>query len=358
MEEKKINIDMNLFKISGKTRKNRDNENKEKKIKVKNPNEKKKNDTLKKKSILKMIREHQESRYKKLFEEEKDDSKKKYVEENDNFNKDFKEAKDYLESLTEKNKNSFNKTLKNYSANSLLLHPSVDPLHNDITNVTNNVVNNTIIPNSNITLQPSIQNLPNPKYGCLKNGVLPTYRTFMNQTRKSNPVVNNSVFEVNPKPNGGYREPLLHKEPIKESISENQTIIENKINNTLKRASEINKMTEKINQIKQNNKPKKMKRKKTIRRTYKIGKSKINPKIGVLVSNKTIRSNISTKSQLLKQTPIEEVKKFLIKRGMIKVGSITPNDVLRKMYETSSMMCGEIYNHNPENLLYNYFNDK
>ena len=67
MEEKKINIDMNLFKIQGKTRKNRDNENKEKKIKVKNPNEKKKNDTLKKKSILKMIREHQESRYKKLF---------------------------------------------------------------------------------------------------------------------------------------------------------------------------------------------------------------------------------------------------------------------------------------------------
>ena len=176
--------------------------------------------------------------------------------------------------------------------------------------------------------------------------------------QKSNPVVNNSVFEVNPKPNGGYREPLLHKEPIKESISENQTIIENKINNTLKRASELNKMTEKINQIKQNNKPKKMKRKKTIRRTYKIGKSKINPKIGVLVSNKTIRSNISTKSQLLKQTPIEEVKKFLIKRGMIKVGSITPNDVLRKMYESSSMMCGEVYNHNPENLLYNYFNEK
>lgn len=344
---------MNLFKISGKTRKKKDNENKENKIKIKNTNEKKKNDTLKKKSILKMIREHQESRYKKLFEEEKQQNN---TEENDNFNKDFKEAKDYLESLTEKNKNSFNKTLKNYSTNSLLLNPSIDPLHNDIANVTNNVMNNVVIPNSNMRLQPSLQNLPIPKYGCLKNGILPTYRTFMNQTRKSNPIVNNSVFDM--KTNGGSREPLLHKESIKESISENQSIIENKINNSLKRATEIQNTIQKINQIKQNNKPKKMKRKRTIRRSYKIGKSKINPKIGVLVSNKTIRNNISTKSQLLKQTPIEEVKKFLIKRGMIKVGSITPNDVLRKMYESSSMICGEIYNHNPENLLYNYFNDK
>ena len=52
MDEKKINIDMNLFKITGKTKKKRDDENKEKKITVKNSIEKRKNDTLKKKSIL------------------------------------------------------------------------------------------------------------------------------------------------------------------------------------------------------------------------------------------------------------------------------------------------------------------
>lgn len=345
---------MNLFKITGKTKKKRDDENKEKKIKVKNSIEKRKNDTLKKKSILKMIREHQEQRYKKLFEKDE----KKNIEEDDNFNKDFKEAKDYLQSLTEKNENSFNKTLKNHStnSNSLLLNSFVEPLKNDIVNVSNNV----IIPNSNMTLKSSLYNLPIPKYGCLKNGALPTYRTYMNQTRKSTPVVNNSVFDM--KINGGSREPLSHKEPISkpitESIKGNQNIIEDKINNSLKRANEIQNTVQKINQLKQNNRPKKMKRKRIIRRTFKIGKSKINPKIGVLVSNKTLRTNISTKSQLLKQTPIEEVKKFLIKRGMIKVGSITPNDVLRKMYESSSMMCGEIYNHNPENLLYNYFNEK
>jgi hypothetical protein len=100
------------------------------------------------------------------------------------------------------------------------------------------------------------------------------------------------------------------------------------------------------------------KRKKIFKRTYKVGRSKTEPKIGVLVSNKTIRTRISTEAQLLKQTPIHDVRKFLIKKGFIKVGTNAPNDVLRKMYETVSLVCGEIQNHNPENLLYNYIHDK
>jgi hypothetical protein len=47
----------------------------------------------------------------------------------------------------------------------------------------------------------------------------------------------------------------------------------------------------------------------------------------------------------------------LVKRGLIRVGSITPVDVLRKMYESAVMMCGEVHNHNPDNLLYNFMND-
>jgi hypothetical protein len=100
-----------------------------------------------------------------------------------------------------------------------------------------------------------------------------------------------------------------------------------------------------------------LKRKKIFKRTYHIGRSKVAPKIGVLVSNKTIRSRISTSAQLLKQTPIQDVRKFLIKKGFIKVGTNAPNDVLRKMYESVSLVCGEVQNHNPENLLYNFIHD-
>ena len=101
-----------------------------------------------------------------------------------------------------------------------------------------------------------------------------------------------------------------------------------------------------------------IKQKKTIKRTFQLGKSKIHPKVAVLISNKTVRNDISTKSQILKQMHISDIKKYLLKHGFIKVGSSAPNDVLRKMYESAIMICGEIQNHNPDNLLYNYLNDE
>ena len=106
MSEKKIMVDMNLFKIPDKTRKKRNSEKKEG-IKVKTPSEKKRNETLKKRSILKMIRQHQEDRYKKLF----DEKKKTDTVVDDSFNKDFKEAQVYLQTLTERKKEEKNTTL-------------------------------------------------------------------------------------------------------------------------------------------------------------------------------------------------------------------------------------------------------
>ena len=346
MEGKKINVDMNLFKIPHMTQKKRKSKN-ESGISIKTP---KKNETMKKKSILKMIRQHQEERYKKLFEENKIDTKEK--NDNSNFNNEFKEAQKYLQSLVDKKGNSVNKTLRNYTNQSLLYHPTIEPLKTKLTEVTNTVMND-----SNPM---KLNNINPPLYGCLKNGNLPTYRNFMNQTRKMNPIQQSQ----NPIIIGGSRNHNEknhnnnHNNNHNDNHNENQKTIENKINESLMRINEMKETSKTLNQIKQNIKPKKMKRKRTLRRTYKIGKSKIHPQISVLVSNKTLRNNISTKSQLLKQVPIEEVKKFLIKRGFIKIGSITPNDVLRKMYESASLVCGEIQNHNPENLLFNYMNEK
>ena len=65
-----------------------------------------------------------------------------------------------------------------------------------------------------------------------------------------------------------------------------------------------------------------------------------------------------SKTQEFKNIPINEVRRFLIKRGFIRVGSSAPNDVLRKMYETANLVCGEIENHNSDNLLYNFLNDQ
>lgn len=101
-----------------------------------------------------------------------------------------------------------------------------------------------------------------------------------------------------------------------------------------------------------------LKRKKIYRRTFRVGKSKIMPKIGVLISNKTIRQKIQQTCHEFKHADIKDIRRFLLKKGFIKIGTNAPNDVLRKMYETVKTVCGEIDNHNPDTLLFNFMNDK
>jgi hypothetical protein len=140
-------------------------------------------------------------------------------------------------------------------------------------------------------------------------------------------------------------------------INDGETGDENK-DEKIKIMSEIKQKMQKIDSFEKNKNKKSPKRRKTVRRTFHIGKSKTAPKISVLVTNKAIRKNVTTKATLLKQTPIGEIRKYLIKKGLIKLGSSAPNDVLRKMYESVALIGGDINNHNPENLLYNYFHDK
>jgi hypothetical protein len=60
----------------------------------------------------------------------------------------------------------------------------------------------------------------------------------------------------------------------------------------------------------------------------------------------------------INQLPISDIKKFLINKGLIKVGSIAPNEILREMYKNVIMICGDLQNYNTENILYNYINNK
>jgi hypothetical protein len=193
-----------------------------------------------------------------------------------------------------------------------------------------------------------------PKYGCLKNGSLPTYRNWVNTTRRNNtPTTSNTIQMNNALLNSSYSAPTIFPPSQEQNIMKNNTVSEIK-----KDLSEKRQKFEKGSLIKNpKSKLKYFKRRKIYKRTFKVGRSKISPTISVLVSNRTIRNKISTEAQLLKQTPIQDVKKYLIKKGFIKVGTIAPNDVLRKMYETVHMICGEIDNHNPENLLFNFMND-
>ena len=380
MSEKKIlKVNISDFALSNNTTRKKRPSKENGEIKIKQPTERKRSDSLKKKSILKMIRQHQEDRYKKLFDNNNSRQPTSATSSNtniNNFNKDFDEAKEFLQTLTEKtdieNKMK-NYTLKQYpnniQSNSLLLNPSINPM-TEITNMN-------ISSDNALHVKPSININNAPAYGCLKNGNLPTFRNFMNQTRKNLPMPNipkplnisNIPIMIEPRMIGGNTSsnietnniltntntnfPEIKKENI--PLSHNE-LVEQKVNDSLNRVNIMRKTEEKLKDINRKYIPTIKKRKKTYKRTYKVGKSSVFPRVSVLVSNKTIRKQVANKKQLLKQTSMPDIKKYLMKRGFIKVGSTAPNDVLRKMYESATLICGEIQNHNPDNLLYNFMN--
>lgn len=353
-EKRLLKINPDLFSMSNPNNTTRHKKPKNlNKIKIKSDEPKKKIDSLKKKSILNMIRKQQEERYKKLFEEQGNHTSTAFAKSNllssssDTVsNGIFQEATEFLNHLSQKKEEDVkrNYTVKQYPR----------PLHSSVS-----------IPTpiqEPVEVYQKPVSLPVTQWGCLKGGNLPTYRNFMNKTRSNQPMIflGENAMKREPPSNShpmlrNTNVPIDHTlHPVTSSTSREQ-IMESKINDSLQRVQTAMKIKDALNLPVTRHMIKK--RKKTKRRTHKVGKSKIAPKIGVLVSNKTIRNYVNLQSQQIKQTPIEEIKRFLIKHGMIKVGSIAPNDVLRKMYESATLMCGEVYNHNKETLLYNFIHD-
>ena len=412
-EKRILKINEDLFKFPDRKTKKKQDKNAPR-IQLKSSISAAKNKTLRR-SVLNLIRQKQKEEYDKLFDEKSRKSQKPIEPSTaDNFKKDFKESFEYLSSLVEKTKDDsnyqvpHNNTFKRYpnsAPNSVLLQPD-----NNLFIATNENVNN-VLPNgfcenphnssSSIKLAhhaPTQKVLPPPpKYGCLKNGSLPTYRTWYNNTQRALPNISGNHFDK-PLSNQSmsYQSPPLHSVPLQsvplqsvplhsvplQSVPLHSVPLQSvplhsvplpSILNTPKirdsvssmerefiqnqRKNEILQTYEKTTVGKKDNKVKYLKRKKIYKRTYRVGKSKIAPRVGVLVSNKTIRSKIITESQKMKSIPMVDVRKFLIKRGLIKVGSSAPDHVLRKMYESMFLICGEVQNHNPENLLYNFIHD-
>ena len=372
-ERKTIQINPKLFEVNNKTRQKKPKLNNKIKMnsKLSSPA---KNKSLKN-GILKMIREKQQNEYQKLFSDKLDHSNSNAalpasdlmkISGVDNFKNEFEQSINYLNSLEKKNPPKpnpppKNQTLKQYPSNSISTNFSGAEYENV----------NLVLPNSLNEMPPmqlrrpvggqstmyNQKPLPSPsdmpKYGCMKyGGKLNTYRTMMNLTQKNQK--NNGMSNSMNIPNTNYTGGALPAENT--SLEENSilALMKDSQIERIKHKTAIKQMKTQIDALNKPPKMKQLKQRRIARRTYRVGKSKVLPRVSVLVSNRTLRNNITTKTQMLKQTSMNEIRRFLIKRGFIKVGSNAPNDVLRKMYESISLICGEVQNHNSENLLYNY----
>jgi len=312
MSEKRIiKVSPDLLKIPDNTKKKRQPKQ-PKEMKMKSSKRNTNNNTVKKK-LLSLLRRKQDEKIKPQSKNEKTTTKAKNQEILDSFEDEFKNSIEYLNNLSK------NEQITHRPHNSTIKQPmnSYENVHLTLPKELREaeMIHTMPMPEPDSSMAPPLQLTPTmtplgkpepPKFGCLKNGKLPTYRTWnRNQTQRVYPVLNNPSTAVKP-------QPLT-------SVS---------------------------------NKP--CKRRKIVRRNFTIGKFHNKPKVGILVSNRTLRRDVSTKQKLIQQTQLDDVKKELVKKGFIKIGCTAPPNVLRKMYESVSLMCGDIKNHNPDNLMYNY----
>lgn len=345
--KKTIKINPEIFNIG--TRKNRE------KKKTHNETPHLISPNILKNKLLKRIKEHKVS----------ENTEKKNEEIPSQYSDEFTDSIEYLQSLSKQKKNEddnarkkqqlLNKTIRNN--NNIVPPPHVElDLPEELQPVT-------IIPSSNYKVDNVVP------YGCLKGGYKPTFRD-LNKTRKvyevNNPSETINISNLNLEREqrlNALKEKAKSKQLIAEtsnipstspSITTSPTITTSPIILPDPIVSPIFKQipivfNENILEIS----PEKQLIKKTCKRKYILGKSKVNRSVGILIKDNKTRKNIINAQKELKHHSISDIKKYLHKHNLIKSGSNAPNDVIRKLYE-SCMLAGEITNLNKETLLHNF----
>jgi hypothetical protein len=175
---------------------------------------------------------------------------------------------------------------------------------------------------------------PEPPYSSLKGGSRPTYREWM-RTRKRSPIESTPSLKIDARPTGP---PVI-------SVREKKLA-------DLKSVMKAGKKKKK----KKGN-PLMIRSKKTTRTIKrKLGKSDSDRKVGVLIKSRETRKRIQTEKAKLGGISIVDIKRDLRSKNLIKSGTRAPNDVLRKIYEQNVLSGGGV-NNNGDTLVHNYIND-
>ena len=194
--------------------------------------------------------------------------------------------------------------------------------------------------------QPVLPQPPPPQYSNLKNSVLPTFRQWKNSTQKNynapqeKPSIKIDDYEKNIE----QSERSIALETIKNKYNEN------KYNENIEEIPTINNDT-----VEEEPPIINKKRRHRITKTRKYTLGRTGSKVSVLIKNAKTRKLVQHELALLRQKGIPEIKTFLRKKNLLKVGSDAPNDVLRQIYE-QSVLSGDVENKAKDVLIHNYMN--
>lgn len=382
-EQKTISIDPDLFVNTEKTKgisTNRNGSHREtlkrpKKIKPKMPKGTSSN-TLRK-NLLARIKEHQmreQKEYKKKAREDNELKNNQKQSKNSDFDDEFSKSLAYLSELArttelarlaKKQKRKNNLTLKTSGKTSdVRVRPHMD-YHAKLRNFTPEVKlempselqepifevkvlpskestkkedehTKAAMPINDVQAARPLTMTKDVPYGIMRGGNKPTYREY---TRK----LSGSTSTKTPLTIHNYTRPQVQsvREKMLSEIKEKQKL-ESKPSVSIPLT--------------------KQKRMKTIKRTtskrrFKLGKDGKKRIISVLVKNNATRRQVKLELGRLKSVPIKDVRLYLKRHGLLKVGSMAPPDVLRKIYE-QSILSGDIHNTAKETLIHNFLNDK
>jgi len=168
-----------------------------------------------------------------------------------------------------------------------------------------------------------------PPWGILKNGKKPLYSEYKRTLRK-----------LDGEKRAIQQKSIHYERPILPISTEN-----------FERKSKLTKLQNKFSNKKKKRTHQTLKKKKR----YTLGKH--GDSIGILIKSKATRKKIKREHKNLKKKKIKDIKLYLKKHGLIKVGSNAPEELCRSIYETA-VLSGEIYNNNANLLLHNFINDK
>ena len=408
MTNKTISINPTLFSTGGsKTKKNKDKKQKAVVTPLISPN-------VLKNKLLKRIKEHKQRETENLENNKKGGKKSTEVSTlsiptaTNSFSDEFSDSLNYLQTLTEDKKQKENKvnseimerrrreklersTVKNYQSmggdHQGINIELPEELSHPLMRVNTELLSASGAP---VVLR---DNVP---YGILKGGQKPTYKDWR-QTQRNNIVTNPNLAltiegsSINREKNERENRLNVLREKLKQKqvddliqkdrdimMSQNLINTNNNNNNTVVPPTNMTAGTGPIhvqvpvqmsapNEIlmpAQNLAPNeriiatKRITKKTIKRKYTLGKSKIRKTVAVLIKDRGTRKRILAAQKDLKRKSINDIKTYLRDHNLIKTGSNAPNEVIRKLYE-SAMLAGEIMNSNADTLLHNFSkNDK